>query len=159
MTPFLGMNVGLSLNCHIPPSVLLANARFEPRFWAGHALDVVEGLTVRMQRVHVEKLKSFRSSVISQVASSLASLQVMEEGGLGERLPDNTTGTLEKTVSCPPLEALNRSRSALGLSPPVVVDDGLDAHEQVAGRADCLDNARIFETWYEGGLQFVCVPF
>ena len=35
MVPFLGVNVGLSLNCHIPPSVLVANSRLEPRFWAG----------------------------------------------------------------------------------------------------------------------------
>ena len=58
--------------------------------FGGHALDVVEGLTVR--RVHVEMLESFRSAVISEDASFLASLQATKEGGLGERLPANTTG-------------------------------------------------------------------
>ena len=63
------------------------------------ALDVVNGLTVRMQLVHVEMLESLRSAVISEVASSLASLQVTEEGRLGGCLPAHTTGPLEKTVS------------------------------------------------------------
>ena len=49
----------------------------------GHALDVVEGLTVWTQRVHVEMFGSFHSA---EVTSSLASLQVAE-GGFGERLP------------------------------------------------------------------------
>ena len=52
----------------------------------GHSLHVVEGLTVRLQRVHVEVLESFRSAVISSVVSSSVSLQVAEEGGFGERL-------------------------------------------------------------------------
>ena len=42
--------------------------------FGGHALDVVEGLTVRLQCAHVEMLQSFRSAVISEVASSLVSL-------------------------------------------------------------------------------------
>ena len=101
-----------------------------------HALDVFEGLTVRMQRVHVEVLESVRSAVNSEVASSFASFQVTEEGGLGERPPANATGSLKQTVLRPPLEALYRSRSALGLSPPVVVDVGLDPDKQVAGKAE-----------------------
>ena len=36
----------------------------------GNVLDVVDGLTVRMQCVHVEMLETFRSAVISEVASS-----------------------------------------------------------------------------------------
>ena len=57
-------------------------------------MDVVEGLTVRMQRVHEEVLQSFRSAVISEFAFSLASLQVTEEGWYGERLSASTTGSL-----------------------------------------------------------------
>ena len=73
-----------------------------PRRWAGHALDCGRRVSpLRMQRVHVEMLESFRSAVISEVASSLASLQVAEEGGFGERLPANTTGSLEKSASRP----------------------------------------------------------
>ena len=103
-----------------------------------HALDVVEGLTVRLQRRdHVEMPESFRSAIISQVASLLASLQVTEEGGLGERPPSNTTGSLEKTASRSRHEVLDRSRSALGLFPPVVAGDGLDADEQAVGNTDC----------------------
>ena len=59
MAPSPGVNVGLSLTCHIPPSVLLAYSLLEPRFLGEHALDVAEGLTVRMQRVHVEMHESF----------------------------------------------------------------------------------------------------
>ena len=113
-----------------------------------------KGLTVRMQRVSVEMPESFRSVVRSEVASSLASLQVTEEGGLGGRLPSNTTGSLEKTVCRPSPEALNRSRSALGLSPPVVVDDGLDADEQAVSKTGFPDDARILEAWCdEHGLR------
>ena len=82
----------------------------------GHPLDVVEGL-VRTQRVHGARLESFRSAVISEVASSLASLQVAEECGLGERLLTNTTGSLDDSGSRPSDEPLNTSRSALGVSP------------------------------------------
>ena len=57
-------------------------------FVGGHALDVVEGLTVRTQRV----LKRFRSAIIAEVASSLASLQVTEEGGF--RPPANITRSM-----------------------------------------------------------------
>ena len=100
----------------------------------GHALDVVEGLTVSLPRVHVEILGSFCSAVISEVASSLASLQVAEEGGIGERLPGNTTVSLGESAPHLSPEALDRSRSALGLPPPVVVDDGPDADEQAVGK-------------------------
>ena len=63
-------------------------------------------------------------------------------------------GSHEKTVSRSPPEALDRSRSALGLSPPVVVDDGLDADEQVASKTDCTNDARILEAWhYEHDLR------
>ena len=94
-----------------------------------------------MQRVHVEMLESFRSAVISEVASSLASLQVAEEGGLGERLPANTTGSLEKTVSRPPLKLWTGPVPPLVCLLCVVVDDGLDADEQVASETDCPDDA------------------
>ena len=43
-----------------------------------------------------------RSTVISEVASSVADLKVTE-GGLGWRLPANTTGSVEKPL--PPLES------------------------------------------------------
>ena len=79
-------------------------------------------------------------------------------------------GPFEKTVSRPPPEALDRSRSAIGLSPPVAVDDGLDADERVVGKTGCTDDARILEAWYDehdqrnrsweaSGRQFVRVPF
>ena len=68
-------------------------------------------------------------------------------GRLGERLPANTT--LEKTVSRPPSAVLDRSRSALGLSPSVVVDDRLDANEQVVGKTDCPDDAHNLEVRYD----------
>ena len=32
---------------------------------------------------------------------------------------------------------------------PVVVGDGLDADKQVAGKTDCLNDARILEAWYD----------
>ena len=101
----------------------------------GHALDVVEGLTVRLQRVHVEMLESFRSAVISQVDAFVNQFA----GCGGWRVwrapsPAKTAVSLDKTASRPSLEALNRSRSALGLSPPVVVDDGPDADEQAVGK-------------------------
>ena len=66
-------------------------------------------------------------------------------------------------------EALDRSRSALGLSPHVVVADGLDGHAHVVGETDCLDGARILEAWYDehdlrnwsweqvGGSLFACL--
>ena len=57
---------------------------------------MVESLTVRMQRVNVEMLGSSRSVIISDVASSQASLQVAEERGLGERQPAYTAGSLER---------------------------------------------------------------
>ena len=121
----------------------------EPRFWAGMHWMWLRGLTVRIHRVH----ESFRFAAISEVASSSARLQVTEEGGLGERLPANTTGSLD----APSPEALDRSLSALGLSPPLVLGDGLDA-------------VRILEAWYDehdlrnwskgaGGRQFARVPF
>ena len=113
----------------------------------GHALDVVDGLTVRLQSVHVKMLESFRSAVISEVASSSASLQVTEVGGFGERFLANTTIPLEKFASRPSPEALNRSLSALGLSPPVVVDGGPGADEQAFGKTGCTDDARIHEAW------------
>ena len=50
-------------------------------------------------------------------------------------------------LSHPSPEALKRSRSALGLAPPVVVDDGPDADEQAAGKTVCPDDARILEAW------------
>ena len=65
----------------------------------GHVLDVVEGLTVWMPCVHVEMLESLRPAVISEVASSLADLQVAEEGGFGERLPAHTTDYLDESAS------------------------------------------------------------
>ena len=56
----------------------------------------------------------------------------------------------EKTVSRLPLEDLDTSRSTLVLSFLVVVDDGLDADEQVAGKTDCPDDARILEACFDG---------
>ena len=106
----------------------------------GHALDVVEGLTARMQRVDVEMIESLRSAVVSEVASSLASLQVAEEGGFGERLPANTTSSLGMSASRPYPEALNRCRYAHGCS-PVVMDDGPDADEQAVSKTGCADDA------------------
>ena len=105
----------------------------------GHAVDVVEGLTVRMPRVHVELLESVRSATISEVASSFASLQVAEDGGFGVRL------TANRSASRPCSEALNRSRSA----PLVVVDHGPGADEQAVGKTGWPDVARIFEAWYD----------
>ena len=113
----------------------------------GHALDVVEGLTVRLQRVHVEMIESVRSAFISEVASSSASLHVAEDGGLGELLPANSTVSLDKSASRPSLEALKRPRTALGLSPPVVVDDGPGADEQAVGKTSYPNDARILEAW------------
>ena len=107
----------------------------------GHVLDVLEGLTEQLQRVHVEMFESFRSAVISEVASSSASLQVAEDGGFGERLPANTTVSLDKSAP----EALNRSCSALRLSPPVVVDGGPDADEQAVCKIGCPDDASNLE--------------
>ena len=115
----LGVNAWLSQNCHIPPPV------FAPELTT---LAAPSGWQV--QRVHVEVLESFRSASIAEVASSLARLQVTEEGGFGDRLPANSTRSLEETAFRPPLKALDRSRSALGLTPPVVVGDGLGADEQ-----------------------------
>ena len=46
-------------------------------------------------------------------------------------------------------EALDRSRSALGLSPHVVVADGLDGDAHVVGETDCPIGARILEAWYD----------
>ena len=68
------------------------------------------------------------------------------------------------------LKLWDRSRSALGLSPLVVVGDGLDADEQAAGQTVCHNDARISEAWYDehhlrkqlmgaGGRQFVRVRF
>ena len=37
--------------------------------------------------------------------------------------------------------------SALGFSPPVVVDDGPDADDQAVGMTGCPDGARILEAW------------
>ena len=69
----------------------------------------------------------------SEVASSLAILQVAEEGGFGERFP---------------------ASSSLGSSPLVVVDDGPDADEQAVGKTSCPDDAHILEAWYdEHGLR------
>ena len=90
-------------------------------------------------------IESFRSAVISEVASSLASLQVAEEGGFGERLPANTTGSLDNSASRPSPGALNRSRSSLGLSRLVVVGDGPDADEKAVGKTGCPDDAHILE--------------
>ena len=115
-----------------PPSCSARQVSARATLLGGHALVVVEGLTVQMQRVHVELLESFRSAVIS--------------------------------------DALDRFRSALGLTPLVVVADGLDDDERVAGRTDCPDAARILEAWYDehdlrnrsmgaGGRQFFRVPF
>ena len=63
-------------------------------------------------------------------------------------------------------EALDRSRSTLGLSPLVVVVGGLDDDERVAGKTDCPDGARILEVTRSeeqvmgaGGRQFVCMLF
>ena len=67
---------------------------------------------MRMQRVHVKILESFRSAVILEFAI----LQAAEEGGFSERLA-STTGSLHVSASRPSPEALNRSRSAVGLSP------------------------------------------
>ena len=81
IVPFLGVNFRFSLKCHTPPPVLLANS-FSTRaaLLGEQALEVVEGLTVRMQLVHEVMLESFLFAVISEVASSQASLQVTEEG-------------------------------------------------------------------------------
>ena len=95
----------------------------------------------RPQRVHVEMLESFRYAVISEVASSLASLQVAEDGGFAERLLANTAVPLDKSASRPSLEALNRSRSALGLYPPVVVVDGPIADKQAVGKTSWPEDA------------------
>ena len=78
---------------------------------------------------------------MSEVASVLASLQVAEEGGFGERLPANNTGLLISLASRLSHEASNGFRSALGLSPLVVVDDGPDADEQAVGETGCPDDA------------------
>ena len=88
------------LDGSLSPSALLENSRHELRFWAG-MLWRWSVLTIRMQLVHVEMIESFRSAVISEVASSLASLQVTEEGGLGERPPANTTGSLGEDCVSP----------------------------------------------------------
>ena len=53
--------------------------------------------------------------------------------------------TLESSRSAVISEALDRSRSALGLSLLVVVDDGLDDDARVAGKTDCPGGARILE--------------
>ena len=99
----------------------------------GRALDVIEGVTVRMERVHLEMLESFRSAGISEVACSLAILQSAEEGGFGELLPRPLVLWIRLPLAL--LEALNRSRSALGWSPPAIVNDGPDAYE--VGKTGC----------------------
>ena len=63
-----------------------------------HALDVFEGLTAWLHQFHVEVLEIFLCAFISEVASSLASLQVAEDGGFGERFPANTTVSLDKSA-------------------------------------------------------------
>ena len=140
------MNAGLSQNCHILVFCSARELTASAAVLGAQALDVVEGLTVRMQRVHVEMLESFRSAVLSEVASSFASLQVAERGTLGEQLPANTTGYLDNS---PSLEALNESRSALGVFPPVVVDDRPDNDVQAGGKSGSADDARILEAWYD----------
>ena len=73
MASFPGVIVGLFAELSHPTFCSARERTARAALLGGHALDVVEGLTVRMQRVHVEMLKSFRSAVVSEVASSLAS--------------------------------------------------------------------------------------
>ena len=57
--------------------------------------------------------------------------------GLASAFLPITAISLDKSASRPFPEALNRSRSFLGLYPPVVVDDGPDADEQAVGKTGC----------------------